>query len=452
MYILHDKGKASTSERVGFTATRNLSTDDPNLAWRLMCATAMQRGALKAAAGIRRGGRETSNFCAHISLSWHPDEKPTDAEMQRAADSLLKAYGYDHLQVLMARHDDTDHSHLHLVVNLIDPVTGLTAKNVKDDFKKILQPWAYEYEKANGRIVCANRARDMEARARVVKEPANANSPADGKRQLWLPRAQWEAQRQAERDAKRQLAADLSAQHQLERRRVLDATKADIRTASAALRDKLRPDWAALYRRQRQDRRAHEKVKLELSYAAKSATARMEYVERYRDLIRSAGVGIDDLEAGVSRGRLEQAMNVVLAKQGEAMTLAHDQAFAAMKGRAGAAWHDLQRGIWKQHNERMEELRGRQTEERRAARRGVTVANDSGRAPGHAAATAQAQGKPMTPEPDSPAGIAAANAAEAARLRDQLQQIRQGRQSQDQGRRRERDRDRERDQDNEQER
>ena len=47
-YYLHDKGKA-TAERVGWTLTRNLMTDDPKTAKGIMIATALQSDELKTA-------------------------------------------------------------------------------------------------------------------------------------------------------------------------------------------------------------------------------------------------------------------------------------------------------------------------------------------------------------------------------------------------------------------
>lgn len=52
-YYLHDKGK-ETDERVAWTETRNLMTDDPQAAKRIMIATALRSDALKAEAGIRQ--------------------------------------------------------------------------------------------------------------------------------------------------------------------------------------------------------------------------------------------------------------------------------------------------------------------------------------------------------------------------------------------------------------
>jgi hypothetical protein len=57
-YYLHDK-KADSAERVAFTHTLNLPTDDPELALRHMAYTAMHQDEIKARAGVKATGRMT---------------------------------------------------------------------------------------------------------------------------------------------------------------------------------------------------------------------------------------------------------------------------------------------------------------------------------------------------------------------------------------------------------
>ena len=63
-YYAHDKrqeGEAErlTSDRVAWTHTVNLATDDPERAWRIMAHTAMSQDELKAAAGGEGDRAET---------------------------------------------------------------------------------------------------------------------------------------------------------------------------------------------------------------------------------------------------------------------------------------------------------------------------------------------------------------------------------------------------------
>lgn len=59
---------------------------------------------------------------AHISLDFpaQDKEKLTDRMMIEIADEYIQKMGYGNTQVLMVRHRDRDHPHLHLVLNRID--------------------------------------------------------------------------------------------------------------------------------------------------------------------------------------------------------------------------------------------------------------------------------------------------------------------------------------------
>src|SRR5262245_37393695 len=85
-YYLHDKN-ADTSHRVDHVETRNLPTDNPELGWRLMAATAKDSDRLKQQAGVDRRGRKLIHSVFHMSLSWHPDEHPDHEHMVNAMDS-----------------------------------------------------------------------------------------------------------------------------------------------------------------------------------------------------------------------------------------------------------------------------------------------------------------------------------------------------------------------------
>ena len=56
-YYLHDKG-AQTQDRLAWTATRNLGTDNVDTARRVMIATANRADDLKKAAGVAATGRK----------------------------------------------------------------------------------------------------------------------------------------------------------------------------------------------------------------------------------------------------------------------------------------------------------------------------------------------------------------------------------------------------------
>jgi len=160
-YYLHDKG-ASTSNRVSYTATLNLVNDNPRRAVAEMIYTAEHANELKEAAGVKATGRKLEKPVYTFSLSWHPTEKPDFGHMREAGISALKALKMDHHQVLMVAHNDTEHPHMHFIVNRIDPNTG-KAHGLKRD-QLILSKWAEAYEMEHGQTWCVERVKNNQAR------------------------------------------------------------------------------------------------------------------------------------------------------------------------------------------------------------------------------------------------------------------------------------------------
>lgn len=162
-YYLHDK-EADTSERVEWSETRNLATDDPEVAWRIMAATAMCQDRLKEAAGIPATGRKSNNAVMTYSIAWHPDEKPhlTKDEMLQAAHDSLEALGAQDHQALFVCHNDEPHPHVHIMVNRVSPSDGRMLSSSKEKLK--LSRWAQDYEEMRGKIWCEERVKNNHAR------------------------------------------------------------------------------------------------------------------------------------------------------------------------------------------------------------------------------------------------------------------------------------------------
>ena len=59
---------------------------------------------------------------AHVSLDFSIQDKVklTDEFMVSLAQEYLKKMGYENTQYIIARHHDTDHPHIHMVINRID--------------------------------------------------------------------------------------------------------------------------------------------------------------------------------------------------------------------------------------------------------------------------------------------------------------------------------------------
>jgi len=159
-YCLHDAPEPDdrrprTSERVGWADTRNLATFRPERAARLMAATARAAPDLKRLAGVARTGRKLAKPVLHYSLSWAQDETPGKGEMNRAVDESLEALGLEGHEALIVAHGDTEHPHVHVIANRVDPETGKAA--TLDNSKLRLSRWAEGYEREQGQIRCERR-------------------------------------------------------------------------------------------------------------------------------------------------------------------------------------------------------------------------------------------------------------------------------------------------------
>jgi hypothetical protein len=155
-YVLHDKG-AQSDERVSFIETENLVFNDGDRAIAEMVRTAMNQKALRRRNGDR--ATATSKPVYHYSLSWDTSETPSLKEQMQAARESLKSLGLDDRQAMIVGHTDTDNPHVHVVVNLVHPTTGATAKLGNDWLK--LSNWAEAYRLERGQAhLCPQRKRN----------------------------------------------------------------------------------------------------------------------------------------------------------------------------------------------------------------------------------------------------------------------------------------------------
>jgi relaxase-like protein len=149
------------SERVGWSATRNLPTDDPRLAAVFMQATAAQ-----------------STFVQkpvyQIVLSFAPQDPVDRAVMERVADRVLVGLGLGEHQALLVAHQDRPHAHLHIVVNRVHPDTG-TVWTLWQDWRRVRQVLSEE-ERALGLRPVSSRlllidavAQDLQSRDRLLE-------------------------------------------------------------------------------------------------------------------------------------------------------------------------------------------------------------------------------------------------------------------------------------------
>ncbi len=160
---MHDK-EADTSERVAWSETGNLHTDDIKKAAIVMAWTDQNSDSLKREFGISSAGRKTeAGAVYHYSLSWSTDETPSQEHQREQALETLKRLGLLEHQYYMVAHNETEHSHVHIVANLTHPQSG--KRHTPSFDKRELQSWALEYERDHT-IYCKNRVENAQKRAR----------------------------------------------------------------------------------------------------------------------------------------------------------------------------------------------------------------------------------------------------------------------------------------------
>ena len=69
----------------------------------------------------RKARREIAKVVGHISLSFHRDDAPTltDGRMRELAAAYMEHMGIANTQYIVARHNDTEHPHLHIIYNRV---------------------------------------------------------------------------------------------------------------------------------------------------------------------------------------------------------------------------------------------------------------------------------------------------------------------------------------------
>lgn len=145
-YVLNDKGTLESSDRVSFIETENLAFADGQRAIAEMVHTAVRQKEIKRRNGLR--ATKTNKPVYHLSLSWDTSEKPSLKEQMDAAREALTALGLDDHQAMIVGHTDTDNPHVHVVVNLVNPITGKSASLSNDQLK--LSKWAERYRRDRG--------------------------------------------------------------------------------------------------------------------------------------------------------------------------------------------------------------------------------------------------------------------------------------------------------------
>lgn len=117
--------QAGIEEEIEAVQTRNLLMEDnPKMAAEEMRVTANQSDRV-----------EKPRYS--VSLSYHPDDSPSDEEMMRDMDDFLDRRGLGEHQAILAIHRDKDHAHIHATVNRVHPKTGEVWRDSFDYFENM---------------------------------------------------------------------------------------------------------------------------------------------------------------------------------------------------------------------------------------------------------------------------------------------------------------------------
>ena len=246
---LDDRGEDKAG-RVAWSETRNVAAEDPRQAARVMAATASRSEDLKQLAGVKAGGRALEKPVCHYSLSWGKDEKPNLQEMGRAVTESLEKMGLADRQAVMIAHRDTEHPHVHVVVNRVSVEDGRAAKLGNSYLK--LSRWAEGYEREQGRIRCPQRVENNAGRDRGEWVRCASMKPGRYRRG---PGRESEIRRRHIPAAQDARDVAVVVVQRVDEQKKWDRVQVERRENYRNLERGQRQQWGELYRRHEQERR-----------------------------------------------------------------------------------------------------------------------------------------------------------------------------------------------------
>ncbi|MEL7087319.1 MAG: relaxase/mobilization nuclease domain-containing protein [Planctomycetota bacterium] len=391
-YLLSDLDRQG-DERVAWTETHGLATDDPEQAWRIMVATAKSQAELKAEAGVKNTGRKSHKHVMHYVLSWSPDEhgQIDRAEMVAAAKASMTYLGTyegeklgkgktakrtqhaDEHQAVIVCHDEgpRKNPHVHIMLNRVHPEHGVMLPDSKDYEK--LSAWALDYRTAQGKEgLCPERAKNAAKKAqgivtnnprkpRNVYETEQAIEAADpGSRK----KAQLEAQQRKAKELKAKTEAmkqdHAAAMRELETRQV-EAEKVEkaktghaIKAAVNQVRAGFAPKIDQLAEKQAAERAAFEEAKETAGGRVRNAWKAVSTKKWLNDLRTQKFHAVTGaFKLAFSSGLQEQQLESV-----------HRREKGQLNGQKTAAEREATQALRSQEAGRLDELRGGYGQER----------------------------------------------------------------------------------------
>lgn len=120
-YLLYGRDR-QTPQRVEWVAMRNLEGASPDTAHVVMQATAQK-------------SKRVKKPRQHVIVSWAHEDKPSPDEMAQIMDQSLADLGLSAHQAMYVAHNDTEHQHVHAIINRVHPDTGKTARDSHERLK-----------------------------------------------------------------------------------------------------------------------------------------------------------------------------------------------------------------------------------------------------------------------------------------------------------------------------
>jgi hypothetical protein len=298
----------------------------------------------------------------HIVVSWPEGTHPDQDHQAKAVRQVLKDVGLGNAQAVLAAHNDNGFTHVHAMVNLVNPEDG---KHFKMPYSKTkAQAWADEYSRQNGDTTCPQRGENARKRAenRQAHDQARESGAPSPDLKLTrddrsLSRAEYERMRTArdaffvrqaaERDA---LKSSHSQDWQTAKANLAAYARAfrdEHATAKAADKEVNRPQWREVMRRQEIERaqalaiaaRTQVEARLAADAARKAAKAARAAEKREGTLLGKVALILGAQSAQEAQER--QAKAIGAAKAAAARHQAAEAAKSALPGRQDQERRDL---------------------------------------------------------------------------------------------------------------
>ena len=347
-YYLHDKAKAgetlkTTSERVAFTHTLNLQETDPEAAIDEMWYLAANQSEIQKKAGQTRNLGRITNPVQTLSLAWHDNDNPTQEQQIAAAKDFLKSMKWEDHQCLIVGHDETDHRHIHLMINRVHPETGKVMNDSLTYHRA--DRWAKGYEKNMGKEFTpydhvgkkSKKERRAEKRARYIQD----NESTQQQEQTFF-----KGEAANENEARDEPSPDPTYQHlknrqKKERMAFFDKGELKrqfgetIKAANGDVAEQFKPEWRQFYkdkaRLEKEGREASGDILKNMMHFAKEGRfgeaweARNDFNAAEKDIAQ----------------QIASMKGDIVSRQGEASRLAVDEACKLLKEQRSADYAAL---------------------------------------------------------------------------------------------------------------